>query len=95
MSSINLLSKAPQNELEKRGIFYSLQTAIESTVDLVAMAMKDLGSPVKDDESNIQEIVKRLEVDISFGDDLKKANGMSNILVHRYNTVEEEWYLNQ
>ncbi|MHA1438179.1 MAG: hypothetical protein ACTSPD_11430 [Promethearchaeota archaeon] len=29
----------PENELEKRGIFYSLQTSIESVIDLIAMAV--------------------------------------------------------
>ena len=31
----------PKNELEKRGIYYSLQTSIEATVDLIAMLVKD------------------------------------------------------
>ncbi len=33
----------PKNELEKRRIFYSLQTSIEATIDLIAMLIKDLG----------------------------------------------------
>ena len=39
----------PRNELEKRGIFYSLQTSIEAMVDLIAMLVKDLGIQVKED----------------------------------------------
>jgi len=80
----------PKNELEKRGIFYSLQTSIESVIDLIAMLVKDLGIPVQDDENNISEIVNKRNVEEKLGDDLKKANGMRNIIVHRYNGIDEE-----
>ena len=35
IKSIRYLDDKPENELEKRGIFYSLQTSIESIVDLI------------------------------------------------------------
>ncbi|MBA7551112.1 hypothetical protein ES705_43647 [subsurface metagenome] len=70
----------PRNELEKRGIFYSLQTSIEAVVDLIAMVTKDLGIPVKDDNSNISEIVKMRKLKTGLGEKLKKANGMRNII---------------
>jgi uncharacterized protein YutE (UPF0331/DUF86 family) len=76
--------------MEKRGIFYSLQTSIESTLDLVAMMVKDLGIQVKDDSSNITEIVKVKNVDPKLGEKLNKANGLRNILVHRYITVDDQ-----
>ena len=79
----------PKNELEKRGIFYSLQTSIESMVDLVAMLVKDSGIPVKEDYANISEIVKNKNLEPELGEKLKKANGLRNILVHRYNSFEE------
>lgn len=79
----------PKNELEKRGIFYSLQTSIESTMDLIAMLIKDLGIQVKDDSTNISEIVKLRKLNPELGDKLKKANGLRNIIVHRYNEVDE------
>jgi len=84
----------PRNELEKRGIFYSLQTSIEAVVDLIAMVTKDLGIPVKDDNSNISEIVKMRKLKTGLGEKLKKANGMRNIIVHRYNDFEEQIILN-
>ena len=80
----------PRNELEKRGIFYSLQTSIEAIVDLIAMLTKDLGIPVKDDNANISVIVKRRKLKSGLGERLKKANGMRNIIVHRYNDFEEQ-----
>ncbi|MCK4285619.1 MAG: DUF86 domain-containing protein [Candidatus Lokiarchaeota archaeon] len=84
----------PKNELEKRGVFYSLQTSIEAIVDLIAMLTKDLGIPVKDDNTNISAIVKRRKLKSGFGEKLKKANGMRNIIVHRYNDFEEKIILN-
>ena len=79
----------PKSELEKRGIFYSLQTSIESTMDLIAMLIKDLGLQVKDDSTNISEIVKLRKLNPELGDKLKKANGLRNIIVHRYNEIDE------
>ena len=84
----------PKNELEKRGVFYSLQTSIEGVVDLIAMLTKDLGIQVKDDNANISEIVKKRKLNSALGVKLKKANGMRNIIVHRYNNFEEQIILN-
>ncbi|MHA1438180.1 MAG: HepT-like ribonuclease domain-containing protein [Promethearchaeota archaeon] len=50
--------------------------------------------PVGEDESNISEIVKKRDIDPKLGEDLKKANGMRNIIVHRYNEIEEDIILN-
>lgn len=80
----------PKNELEKRGIFYSLQTSIEAMVDLIAMLVKDLGIQVKDDNINISEIVKIRKLNPELGEKLKKANGLRNIIVHRYNEIDEQ-----
>lgn len=58
------------------------------------MAVKDLGFPVKNDESNIMKIIELENLDEKIGTKLKKANGMRNIIVHRYNSFEEELVLN-
>jgi uncharacterized protein YutE (UPF0331/DUF86 family) len=94
LDSFKVLEEDPKNELEKRGIFYTLQTSIEAVVDLIAMAIKDLGIPVKDDETNIMELVNRESLNEILGLKLKKANGMRNIIVHRYNEFEEKIILN-
>jgi len=90
---IQELPLKPKNELEKRGIFYSLQTSIEATVDLIAMLVKDLGIQVKDDNINISEIVKIRDLNPELGEKLKKANGLRNIIVHRYNEIDEKLIL--
>ena len=82
-----------KNELEKRGIFYSLQTSIEAMVDLIAMLVKDLGIQVKDDNFNISEIVKIRKLNPGLGEKLRKANGLRNIIVHRYNQIDDKLIL--
>ena len=94
IDNIKDLPTKPKNELEKRGIFYSLQTSIESTIDLTAMLVKDIGIPVKDDASNIDDIIKKRKLDPELGEKLNKANGMRNILIHRYNEIDEQIILN-
>ncbi len=94
--AINLkdLSKKPKNELERRGIFYSLQTSIEAVIDLIAMLVKDLGFQVNDDNYNISKIIQIKKIDPKLGEKLRKANGLRNILVHRYNNIDENLILN-
>ncbi len=94
IDNIKDLPIEPKNELEKRGIFYSLQTSIESIVDLIAMLVKDIGIQVKDDTTNISEIAKKRNLDSELGEKLKRANGLRNILVHRYNEIDEKIILN-
>ena len=90
VDNIDDLPKKPKNKFEKRGILYSIQTSIESMIDLIAMLIKDLGIPVKTDELNISTIVTERNLNVELGEKLKKANGMRNILVHRYNEVDEQ-----
>ena len=87
---IHDLPLKPKNELEKRGIFYSLQTSIEAIVDMIAMLVKDLGVQVEDDNKNIDVIIEKRNIAADIGNKLKKANGLRNIIVHRYNEIDEE-----
>lgn len=80
----------PSTELEKKGIYYCIQTVIESLIDLIAMAVKDIGIPVKDDVSNIDVLIEKRSIPIELGEKLKKANGLRNLLVHRYNGIDEK-----
>ncbi|MHA1719256.1 MAG: DUF86 domain-containing protein [Promethearchaeota archaeon] len=88
--SLNYFNKFGDNELSNRGILYSIQVAIESTVDLVAMLVKDLNMIVLDDKSNIEKLVKHMNWDIEFAENLIKANGLRNIIVHQYNGIQKE-----
>ncbi len=90
IDNIKDLPVEPANELEKRGIFYSIQTSIESAIDLVAMLTKDLGMQVKDDSANISELINKRILESELGKQLKKANGLRNFLVHRNNGVDDQ-----
>jgi uncharacterized protein YutE (UPF0331/DUF86 family) len=79
----------PQNKMEKWGLFYAIQTAIESVFDLIAMLVKDMGIVVKDDEDNVERIMNEKTLDDELGKQLKDAKGMRNIIVHQYNGINE------
>ncbi|TXT58816.1 MAG: hypothetical protein BAJALOKI2v1_300031 [Promethearchaeota archaeon] len=61
--------------------------------DLIAMAVKDLGISVKDDKTNILELVSIRSLNKELGSKLIKANGLRNLLVHRYNNINENLIL--
>lgn len=79
----------PQNKMEKWGLLYAIQTAIESVFDLIAMLVKDMGIVVKDDEVNVEKIMNEKNLDDELGKQLKDAKGMRNIIVHQYNGINE------
>lgn len=90
---IDKIENIPEKKLtplEKDGVFYRLIIAIESAMDLVAMTLKDMGKQVEDNYSNISKLsdVKKFPSELAQG--LKKCNGLRNILVHRYNSIEEK-----
>lgn len=64
LSRIEDLSYQPKNNLEKYGIFYSIQSIIDAIIDIIAMIVKDLGYFVQDDYSNIDILIgiKKLPV---------------------------------
>jgi len=58
-------------------------------MDITAMLVKDLGSMPRDDYENIETLYEKGLIDKEFAENLKKLNGLRNILVHRYNKVDE------
>ncbi|NMC08240.1 MAG: DUF86 domain-containing protein [Candidatus Lokiarchaeota archaeon] len=87
--NLHFFDAAPKNELEKRGLFYTIQTSIEGIIDMIAMCLRDVGLEVAEDAYNIDKVAETFKVSKELGERLKLANGMRNILVHRYNGVEE------
>lgn len=79
----------PKKKLMKWGLFYAVQTSIESLYDLIAMLVKDIGLQVKDDEDNVDALIKEKNLDQDLGEELKDAKGMRNVIVHQYNGVNE------
>ena len=84
------LDLIPNNELEKRGLFYTIQTIIEALIDLIAMLIKDFGIEIKDDASNIDSLTDLKQIGPEWAAQLKRTNSMRNIIVHRYNGIEEQ-----
>ena len=71
-------------------LFYRLQVSIDAAIDIVAMLCKDLGITVKDDYSNIDELENLNIFPKDFLNDIRRLNGLRNVLVHRYNKIEED-----
>ena len=91
---IEKISVLPDNLDEDKfhvdALFYRLQVSIDATMDVIAMLCKDLGITVKDDYSNIDELEKIKIFNSSIIKDLRRWNGLRNVLVHKYNKIEED-----
>lgn len=91
---IDKLSLLPENVEENifyiDALFYRLQVSIDAAMDIVAMLCKDLGITVKDDYSNIDELEDLDLFKKELLRNLRRLNGVRNVLVHRYNKIDEE-----
>jgi uncharacterized protein YutE (UPF0331/DUF86 family) len=76
-------------------LFYRLQVAIDATMDIIAMLCKDFGINVHDDYMNISELEKIKIFPPSEFTQLRKLNGLRNVLVHKYNKIEEDLILQE
>lgn len=85
-----LPEKLDDNKFFLDALFYRLQISIDASMDVVAMLCKDLGITVKDDYSNLNEIEKLSIFTPGLINELRKWNGLRNVLVHKYNKIEEE-----
>jgi len=59
-------------------------------MDLIAMFLKDNGYIVTEDYANIDLLINNQEISVEIGNGLKECNGLQNILVHRYNGVDQQ-----
>ncbi|HWQ68108.1 MAG TPA: DUF86 domain-containing protein [Methanospirillum sp.] len=67
-------------------IFKAFQEIVEATMDIIAMCLRDMDIPSRDDYSNINRI------DLFSFDQkqlLREMNGMRNRIIHRYNGTDE------
>lgn len=71
-------------------LFYRLQVSIDAAIDIIAMLSKDLGITVKDDYSNLDELENLYIFPGDFLNEIRRLNGLRNVLVHRYNKIEED-----
>lgn len=96
---IDKLSYLPDNIEENiffvDALFYRLQVSIDAAMDIIAMLCKDLGITVKDDYSNIDELEDLDLFKKELLRNLRRLNGVRNVLVHRYNKIDEEQIINE
>jgi len=86
----------PQTEVQfladkktRLAIYKAFQEAVESCLDVVAMMCRDLKIMPKEDYANVEEICKKGIIKSELKDALLRASGLRNILVHRYNVVDD------
>ena len=67
----------------------AFQEAIESIIDVFAMLLSDMKLEISDDYSNIEKIEKRGIINSEEKKTCIEANGLRNVIIHRYNGVNE------
>jgi len=82
--------RMPECERDVFALFYLIHTAVEAAMDIAAMLVKDLGFTPKDDYENIQTLRSVGVIGAGLAEDLGKLNGLRNVLVHRYNKIDEQ-----
>lgn len=90
VDKIKVLPENFDNRFMMDALFYRLQVSTDAAMDIIAMLSKDLGIIVKDDYSNIDEQEKLNIFPDQFLNEIRRLNGLKNILVHRYNKIEED-----
>lgn len=75
--------------LEIDATLYRVQVAIEASMDLAAMLVKDKGREVGDDYSNLHALEKEKVLAAGLAKKLVALNGLRNAIVHKYNSFEE------
>lgn len=89
----NLPENLDENYFFLDALFYRLQISIDATMDVVAMLCKDLGITVKDDYSNLDALDELSIFSPNLIKNLHQWNGLRNVLVHKYNKIEEDLVL--
>jgi len=65
-------------------------TAIESAMDIGAMLVRHLGEVPVDDRHNIRILIERGLLDEQLGTNLLRCNALRDVLVHKYNGIDDE-----
>ncbi len=83
-----------EDDIIRDAVFYKIHVGIEGIVDLAAMLVKDSGKDVGDDYYNLGLLKRTGIISEEMCEKLKKLNGLRNIIVHRYNRIEEDLIFN-
>jgi uncharacterized protein YutE (UPF0331/DUF86 family) len=88
---VSLLPQEPgENVFLGDALFYRIQISIDACMDIIAMPFNDLGILVGDDHENIDPLKGLGLMDAALLDYMHKLNGLRNVLVHKYNKIENE-----
>ena len=75
------------NRVLRKALYKEFQELTEALGDLSAMMAKEGGILVKDDYTNLERLKPLLKPDVI--ENLKRANGLRNVLVHEYNGIDD------
>lgn len=92
IDSIDMAEQLIDNpdSVQTNALYYCLLTSIESTLDLIAMLLKDKGTVAKGDQSNIEFLSSENYVSSELAAHLNKCKGLRNVLVHQYNGIDRQ-----
>ncbi len=77
-----------EDEVTERALLHALEIAVEISMDVIAMKIRDIGLKVEDDATNIEKITHEGIISKSEADFLRQMNGVRNFIVHRYNKLD-------
>ncbi len=80
-----IISHKIEDEVTERALLHALEIAVEISMDVIAMKLRDMGLKVEDDATNIEKITHERIISKSEADFLRQMNGVRNFIVHRYN----------
>ncbi|RLF37966.1 MAG: DUF86 domain-containing protein [Thermoplasmata archaeon] len=72
---------------DKLAVYKAFQEIVEAYMDVFAMMCKDMNIPPKDDYTNLGNVSKVLKIDVN---PLIEANGLRNVVIYRYNSVDDK-----
>lgn len=79
-----------KDEKTKLATYKAFQEIVEASFDIVAMVLKDVGVPPKDDHTNAKLLMQKGVIDEKMAGLLAESNGLRNRLVHGYNILDEK-----
>ncbi len=83
-----ILSHKIEDEVTERALLHALEIAVEISMDIIAMKIRNTGLKVEDDASNIERIIREGIISENEADFLRQMNGIRNFIVHRYNKLD-------
>ena len=76
-----------ENRVLRKALYKEFQELTDALGDISAMMAKEEGILVEDDYSNLEQLKTLLKPDVI--ENLKRANGLRNVLVHEYNGIDD------